>query len=138
MKKYPRILTILLPALLAACGHQGSAPAPIGLVNTQRLLQFWPAYLNDNNQFSIDISAVDRSHASDAQKTAQRLKLQAKYATVQKDLTDQVRSAAQQVARDKDLKLIITHEAVGYGGTDITADVERVLKITEASPSASP
>lgn len=102
------------------------------------MLQYWPEFQNDNNQFSADMATLDRSRASGAEKTRDRLRLQTKYAQVQKDLTDQVRSAAEQVAREKNLKLIVTREFVGYGGTDITADVEKILKITETAPSASP
>ncbi|MDQ6930540.1 MAG: hypothetical protein M3126_07740 [Candidatus Eremiobacteraeota bacterium] len=121
---------------LAACGNRGSS-APIGIVDTQRMLQYWPAFQNDNNQLSVDMAAIERSHVSPAQKERARADLQGKYVRVQRDLTDQVRQAAEQVARDKNLKLIVTREFVGYGGTDITPDVEKVLKIVETSPSAS-
>ncbi len=137
MKKYIAVLSAIAALGLCACSNNASS-APIGVVDTQRLLQYWPAFQNDNNQFSVDMATIDRSHAPDAQKAHERLQLQGKYAQVQKDLTDQVRNAAQQVAQQKNLKLIVTREYVGYGGTDITPDVEKILKITETSPSASP
>jgi len=53
-------------------------------------------------------------------------------------LTDQIRAAAAKVAAKKNLKLVLTREGVGYGGTDITAEVEKDLGITEtASPKPS-
>lgn len=122
---------------LAACGNKGSS-APIGIVDTQRMLQYWPAFQNDNNQLSVDMAAIERSHDSPAQKERARADLQGKYVRVQRELTDQVRQAAEQVAREKNLKLVVTREFVGYGGTDITPDVEKLLKIVETSPSASP
>jgi len=67
-----------------------------------------------------------------------RLQLQGKYARVQKDLTDEVRAAATEVAKERSFRLIVTHQYVAYGGTDITSDVEKALKITEPSPTASP
>jgi Skp family chaperone for outer membrane proteins len=56
---------------------------------------------------------------------------------MQNDVSGDVRNAAEQVADEKHFKLVVTRQFVGYGGTDITADVERILKITEASPSGS-
>lgn len=136
MKKLS-ISILTLAAVLSGCG--GNHPSgPVGIVDTARLLQYWPQFQNDNNQFSVDMAAIDSSRAPEGQKNKERVQLQLKYAQVQKDLTDQVRSATAQVARDKNLQLVVTREYVGYGGTDITPDVEKVLKITESSPSASP
>ena len=56
---------------------------------------------------------------------------------MQDDVTGDVRNAVEQVANEKHLQLVVTRQFVGYGGTDITPDVERILKITEASPSGS-
>jgi Skp family chaperone for outer membrane proteins len=67
--------------------------------------------------------------------------MQAKYAAITLALTQQIKDAAGKVAADKQLKLVVTREGVGYGGTDITADVEKVMNITEKpspSPSSSP
>jgi len=67
--------------------------------------------------------------------------MQAKYAAITAQLTQQIKDAAGKVAADKQLKLVVTREGVGYGGTDITADVEKVMNITEKptpSPSSSP
>ena len=47
-----------------------------------------------------------------------------------------MRDAAQQVATAKNLKYVLTRQYVGYGGVDITPDVEKILNITEkATPS---
>lgn len=137
MKNYSSVLIIALAATLGGCASQ-AAKGPVGIVDTARLLQYWPQFQNDNNQFSVDMAAIDASKAPEAQKSRERIALQIKYARVQKDLTDQVRGATAQVAHDKSLQLVLTREFVGFGGTDITPDVEKVLKITEASPSASP
>lgn len=137
MKQYIRMIFVCAAAAgLAACGARGSSP--VATVDTTRLLQYWPKYQNYNNQFSVDVATVDRSRAPEKQKAQERFQLQLKYAQVQKELTDDVRHAAEQVARDKNYQLVMTHEYVAYGGTDITGDVEKILKITESSPSASP
>ncbi|MFN2528375.1 MAG: hypothetical protein ABR584_06615 [Candidatus Baltobacteraceae bacterium] len=137
MKNYKSVLIIVLAATLVGCASQ-TTKAPVGIVDTARMLQYWPQFQNDNNQFSVDMAAIDSSKTPESQKSKERIQLQIKYARVQKDLTDQVRVATAQVAHDKNLQLVVTREFVGYGGTDITPDVEKVLKITEASPSASP
>ena len=47
-----------------------------------------------------------------------------------------MRDAAQQVANDKHLRFVFTRQFVGYGGVDITPDVEKILQIVEkATPS---
>jgi Skp family chaperone for outer membrane proteins len=47
-----------------------------------------------------------------------------------------VHDAAQQVANDKHLRYVFTRQNVGYGGVDITPDVEKILQIVEkATPS---
>jgi len=56
---------------------------------------------------------------------------------MQREVTNDVSSAAEQVATQRHFKLVVTRELVGYGGTDITPDVERILKITEVSPPAT-
>lgn len=138
MKNYKSILIIIaLAATLVGCASQ-AAKGPVGIVDTARMLQYWPQFQNDNNQFSVDMAAIESSKAPETQKSKERIQLQIKYARVQKELTDQVRSATAQVAHDKNLQLVLTREFVGYGGTDITPDVEKMLKITEASPSTSP
>ncbi len=55
---------------------------------------------------------------------------------MQNEVTSDVRNAAAQVASQRHFKLIVTRQFVGYGGIDITPDVEKILKITEtASPA---
>ncbi|GAC1355585.1 MAG: hypothetical protein NVSMB31_16040 [Vulcanimicrobiaceae bacterium] len=138
MKKQTIVVTAALAALgLTGCGP-GHAQSPIAIVDTNRLLQYWPKFQNDQNQYSVDMATIDRLHASDTQKNRQRYELQVKYAAIQKELTEDVRSAAIQVAKEKNFAMVFTREFVGYGGTDITPDVEKILKITEASPSSKP
>jgi Skp family chaperone for outer membrane proteins len=64
--------------------------------------------------------------------------MQRKYAKITDQLTQQIRDVAAKVAQQKQLKLIVTREGVGYGGVDITPDVEKSLNIVEkASPAPS-
>ena len=131
-------VTMLITAFvvcLAGCAHKQS---PVAIVDTQRLSANWPKFQNYNNQLSMDMQTIDQSNTSPEQKTRQRAALQVKYNQIQTELTKEVRDAATQVAKVQNFRLVVTRQYVGYGGTDITPDVERILKITETSPSPSP
>jgi hypothetical protein len=128
-----RIATVAAFAAWAGCNAGGTTQ--VGTVDIARIQTNWPKFLNYQNQLSADAQAIDRSNASDSDKAKQRADLQNKFVTLQNELTGDVRTAAEQVAGDQHLKLVVTREYVGYGGVDITPDVEKILKITEtASP----
>ena len=92
--------------------------------------------LNYQNQLDADVAAIRGSHASDNDKNRQLDGLRARFATNQTELTNNVRDAAQQVANDKHLHYVLTRQFVGYGGVDITPDVEKILNITEKATPA--
>jgi Skp family chaperone for outer membrane proteins len=120
-------------ALLAGCNAQGAATNQIGTVNVTRITANWPKFLNYQNQLTADASAIDRSNAPESTKARERAALQQRFVRFQDEVTGDVRSAAEQVATERHLKLVVTREFVGYGGIDITPDVEKVLKITETA-----
>ena len=60
--------------------------------------------------------------------------VQRRFQTNQAELTNDVRQAATQVAGTRHLRLVFTAESIGYGGVDITPDVEKALNIVETSP----
>lgn len=125
-------------AVLALAGCAGSQ-SPVGLVDVQRLTANWPKYLNYQNQLVADEQAIAAERAPAQQKRREALQLEQKYAGIQSKLVKEVRDAATQVAQQQHLRLVLTREFVGYGGTDITAQVEKILGITEkATPSPSP
>lgn len=137
MKKLSFVLCGALALTLTACANN----SPVGLVDVQRIVANWDKYQNYSTQLQSDEQKIFASKDSNADKQKQAQALQAKYAKITDDLTGEIRDAATKVAQDKGLKLVVTREGVGYGGTDITADVEKSLNITEkpsASPSASP
>jgi Skp family chaperone for outer membrane proteins len=116
-----------------------SKPPPsgdIGLVDVARLSANWPKFLNYQNQLNADMNAIKASNAPEGQKQRQMQGLQYRFATNQTELTNNVHDAAQQVANDKHLRLVITRQFVGFGGVDITPDVEKVLQITEKATPA--
>lgn len=135
MKKHIVFIAALGAALLAGCGAGSSSP--VGLVDVQRLTANWPVYTNAQNQLVADQRAIAASKGSNAEKQRQAMQLQQRYSQLSNQLVSQVRAAAAKVAGEKQLKLIVTREFVGYGGTDITGDVEKLLGITE-KPTPSP
>lgn len=121
-------------AALAGCGGSGS---PVGLVDVQRLTANWPLFTNAQNQLNADRQAIMAGKGSSAEKQRQTLQLQQHYAQLSDQLVSQVRAATAKVAGEKQLKLVVTREFVGFGGTDITGDVEKQLGITE-KPTPTP
>lgn len=134
MKKQIVFIAAVAAAALAGCAGSGS---PIGLVDVQRLTANWPVYTNAQNQLVADQRAIAASKGSNADKQRQVAQLQQRYSQISNQLVSQVRAAATKVAGEKQLKLVVTREFVGYGGTDITGDVEKILGITE-KPTPSP
>jgi Skp family chaperone for outer membrane proteins len=133
VKKNIIIIAALAALTLTACGQS----SPVGLLDVQRLTANWPQYINVQNQLLADQHAIESGSGSNAQKAKQVAQLQAKYSTLSQQLVNQIKNAAAKVAQQKNLKLIVTREFIGYGGTDITPDVEKQMGITESSPSPS-
>lgn len=122
-------------ASLAACGKNASG-TDIGLVDVQRISQNWPKFQNYQNQLANDAQTIERSRKSDRDKSQARAQLQARFAQAQTELSVDVTAAAKQVAADKHLTYVFTRQYVGFGGVDITADVEKILKIEDKSTPA--
>ncbi len=134
MKNKSILLAALAAALLAGCSGGGT---PVGLIDVQRITANWPQYSNANSQMLADERAIQTGRGSNAQKQRQVAQMQAKYAAISQQLVGQIKDAAKKVAEQKNLKLVLTREFVGYGGVDITPDVEKAMGITE-SPSPAP
>ncbi len=130
------VLIGTLLASLCACAS-GGAQSNIGLVDVQRIAANWPKFQNYQNQLAADAQAIDRSNRSTRDKARERAQLQQRFTQAQSELTRDVTDAAKQVAGDKHLTYVFTRQFVGYGGVDITPDVEKVLQIVE-KPSPSP
>ncbi|MBV8148098.1 MAG: hypothetical protein JO092_03300 [Candidatus Eremiobacteraeota bacterium] len=136
MKRLRNIATSLLAAAtIAGCGSS----SPIGLVDVQRIVANWPEYQSYQSQLLSDEQHIASGRGTNAQKQRAALALQRKYAAITDRLTGQIRDAASKIAAAKSLKLVVTREGIGFGGVDITTDVEKSLNITEkASPAPSP
>ena len=123
-------------AALAGCGNKWSS-TDIGLVDVQRISQNWPKFQNYQNQLANDAQTIERSNRPASFKLRAREQLQQRFAQAQNELSTDVSSAAKQVAAEKHLTYVFTRQYVGYGGVDITPDVEKLLKIVE-KPSPTP
>ncbi len=130
------LLAATFLASLCACGGGGSQ-SNIGLVDVQRIAVNWPKFQNYQNQLAADAQTIERSNRSANDKSQARAQLQQRFARAQAELTSDVSDAAKQVAADKHLTYVFTRQYVGYGGVDITPDVEKILKIEE-KPSPTP
>jgi Skp family chaperone for outer membrane proteins len=130
------VFAALAVSLLGMAACSKPPESDIGLVDVPRITSNWPKFLNYQNQLNSDVTAIRNSHNSDSEKARQLQGLQARFATNQTELTNNVRDAAQQVAGDKHLRFVFTRQFVGYGGVDITPDVEKLLQITEKATPA--
>jgi Skp family chaperone for outer membrane proteins len=134
-----KLHTIILASLTATAFAGCAAPSPVGTVDVGRIVANWPEYQTDQNQLLGEEQAIAASKQSPANKQKAAAAMQAKYSAITTQLTQQIKDAASKVAADKQLKLVVTREGVGYGGTDITSDVEKAMNITEkATPTPSP
>jgi Skp family chaperone for outer membrane proteins len=123
-------------AALSACAGQASE-STVATVDLVRIQANWPKFINYSNQLASDTDAINRS-AADARSKSQQLELLRKqYVNMQNEVSGDVRAAAESIANDRHYKLIVTRQFVGYGGVDITADVEKILKITEKPQAKS-
>jgi Skp family chaperone for outer membrane proteins len=136
---YTNRLLLWIPTLaaLTACGG-GQASSPIATVDVARISANWPKFINYQNQLSADADALEHANLSPAEKQREQSVLQQRYSDMQSEVTSDVRTAAEQVANERHFELVVTRAFVGYGGVDITPDVEKILKITEVSPPPSP
>jgi Skp family chaperone for outer membrane proteins len=128
------IITTLFASL---CACNNTTQSNIGLVDVQRISQNWPKFQNYQNQLANDAQTIERSNRPAGDKARARAQLQQRFAQAQNELSGDVSTAAKQVAADKHLSYVLTRQYVGYGGVDITPDVEKILKIVE-KPSPSP
>jgi Skp family chaperone for outer membrane proteins len=126
------LLLPLAAAIIAGCANA----SPIGLVDVNRIVSNWTVYQSFQQQLSQDEGSIQASRASASVKQREALALQKKFATITNELTQQIRDAATKVAQQKNLTLVVTKEGVGYGGVDITKDVEKAMNITDKSTPA--
>jgi hypothetical protein len=122
-------------ATLAGCATQ--TDSSVATIDLTRIQNNWPKFINYSNQLASDTASIQRSGGSQQQKARELDELRRRYVSMQNEVSGDVRDAAAKVADARHIKLVVTRQYVGYGGIDITADVEKLLNITEASPVKS-
>jgi Skp family chaperone for outer membrane proteins len=132
---FPSAATLgLALATLAGCASQ--VDPSVATIDLTRIQNNWPKFINYSNQLASDTASINRSGASPREKEQQLDALRRRYVSMQNEVSGDVRDAAEKVATDRHIKLVVTRQFVGYGGIDITPDVEKILQITEASPKS--
>ncbi len=129
-----RLLCAAACAALAGCAAK--TDSSVATIDLTRIQNNWPKFINYSNQLASDTASINRSGASPREKEAQLDALRRRYVSMQNEVSGDVRDAAEKVANDRHIKLVVTRQFVGYGGIDITPDVEKILQITEASPKS--
>jgi Skp family chaperone for outer membrane proteins len=119
---------------LSGCAHARSS---VAVVDVTAIEQRWPKFINYYRQIQANYTAINESKISPADKQREFAQWQQQSARWQQEVSDDVRNAAKQIADQKNYKMVITRQGVPFGGDDITADVERSLKI-DASASPVP
>jgi len=132
VRNHKHAILICVAAMLAGCARHSS----IGLVDVQRIVSNWPEYQGYQSQLLTEERAISSRRESAARRVSDAAGLERKYAKVTDQLSAQIRDAAGKIASQSQLKLVLTREGIGYGGVDITSDVEKALNITEkATPT---
>lgn len=130
-KAFSRALALGIVAVaVSGCGI-GRPKSDIATVDLTRIMANWPKFENYNNQIQADAFAIETSKEPESEKVRERAELQQRFAQYQREITSDISSAANEVATQKKFKMVLTRQGVGYGGVDITPDVEKVLNIVE-------
>ena len=122
---------------LGGCAGTSDSSTTVATVDLARIQANWPKFINYSNQLASDTDAINRSSAPQRRKQQQLDALRRRYVDMQNEVSGDVRTAAESVANERHYKLVVTRQFVGYGGVDITSDVEKILKITETSGAKS-
>ena len=131
MRKINYIIPCLAAILAGCAGHSA-----IGLVDVQRIVTNWPEYQSYQTQLLGEERSIASRRESTARKESDTIALEKKYASLNDSLSKQIHDVAAKIASQDSLKLVLTREGIGYGGVDITSDVEKALNITEkATPT---
>lgn len=132
MINYKHLILLFIATLMCGCAGHSS----IGLVDVQKIVTNWPEYQGYQNQMLTEERSISSRRESAARRQRDAMALERKYAKVTDQLSQQIRDAAGKIASQDQLKLVLTREGIGYGGVDITKDVEKALNITEkATPT---
>jgi type IV pilus biogenesis protein CpaD/CtpE len=131
----PFVCVVLLAVLFTGCSSPQNSG--VGTVDIARITSHWRKFSDYERQLRTESERIGASQVSEDQRRAQLDILHTKYEAQQNEITTRVRQAADRVAQRAGLRLVVTREFVGYGGRDVTGEVEAALGIVE-TPSPAP
>jgi outer membrane protein len=121
---------------LSGCGEKKEMK--IGYIDTDQLLAKCEKYKKIGNDFRKDQEELAKKYArqgsqvSPSDQEIEVRKLQEKWDKIKKDVREEIRSAAQEEAKQKKIDLVLDNTqsspAIEYGGTDMTEDLIKRLK----------
>ena len=118
-----------------ACSSTDSSG--VATVNIERITTHWQKFSEYERELREESQRIEATTTNGDDHRLQLEALHNKYAALQSEITLDVRQAANKVADKQGLHLIVTREFVGYGGRDVTQDVEKELGVVE-TPSPEP
>jgi len=128
---------VLLAIAVVALSLTGCAKARsrVAIVRVTDLEQSWPKFVNYYNQLQANYQAIAASKTSPQEKQKALVQFAAQQKRWNDEVTNEVRSAVNDIAKQRNYELVVTREGTAYGGDDITVDVQKALHITPTSPS---
>lgn len=127
------ILVFIGMFLLFFCGCGKPPRVKVGLIDPARLVSGWPKYQEMAIKFQEETIEMDSSLPKDlskvsAEKKQKIIEAGAKWQKIGKELSEEIRKAAELAAKKKKINLIVVGSVVEYGGEDITEDVKTYLR----------
>ncbi len=129
------VMSLLAVAVALSFGGCARAHSRVAYVRITELEQTWPKFINYFNQLQANYQAIAASRTSPQEKAKAMAQFQEQERRWNDEVTNEVRQAATDIAKQRNYVLVVTKEGTAYAGDDITADVEKELHITPVSPS---
>jgi len=146
------LLGMVIAVFLTAGCTQKQRLYRIGLVDYDRVVADWPELDRQYQQYLQEVRQIQANGVNKPGQlsAAQQKKLKERteyWQKISKQLSDQVREAAAEVAREEDLDMVLFNtlmdpvmgpvpSGIEFGGFDITPDLKEKLRSKHVSPSS--
>ncbi len=130
-----RGLSCLAVVLCTACS--GHSQVAIAEVDVERVVTHWPQMQSQSDELVTERRALAQTaNVLDAGARARaQSELDVRTAELQIQISRAVRAAAERIAHDRHIPLVVTRDYVAYGGVDITDDVTKLLIAQRPDPN---
>lgn len=124
---------ISVVVLFVCSGCMKPAKLKVGLVDPARLISSWPRYQEMAIKFQEEALGMDTALPKDlnnlsSAKRKKIIEVGEKWQKVGKELSEEIRKAAETTAKKEKLDLVIINTVVEYGGKDVTEFVKSHLR----------